>query len=431
MKSILKYLIILPILLISFSCDETVTDSTIHNGDLVGSWMMTGLTGTYTYTVSIPSAESGLTWDADTTFGIRAKWEHEDNAAFGGALAGKATFSLPTTYQPTGSHGAGDTVLWTEKIYDLATMEAATFGLIGVFQDAPSAGSDATYKMKGVYPGVFYNYSLCASAGDVADMTDQGLYTWGQSSTTSNFVIKRDPSIAGSQVLPTFDDGTLTLENDSTLNIKFLDRDSHSTRYDEIMDAWSEGTHPDAMYGGNGQNSGGDRTYFAFPPVITDSDGAIAGAFDGSNGTPVIGTTAYLKDATLVSWGGYMTWYAYCFSGEMQYLATTEAITDAGGDGSMADDLVGYMVANNSTGTTYGTGIPYSLLVSTLGAITDDSVVGDVAISNLAAGGKMKFNVISDCAVPVDVTIDFDATFTKCTTDNCAGDGYHVAPTWD
>ena len=36
-----------------------------------------------------------------------------------------------------------------------------------------------------------------------------------------------------------------------------------------------------------------------------------------------------------------------------------------------------------------------------------------------------------DCAVPVDATIDFDATFTKCTTDNCAGDGYHVAPTWD
>ena len=71
------------------------------------------------------------------------------------------------------------------------------------------------------------------------------------------------------------------------------------------------------------------------------------------------------------------------------------------------------------------------MLVSTLGAITDDSVVGDVAMSNLAAGGKMKFNVISDCAVPVDVTIDFDATFTRCTTDNCVGDEYHISPTWD
>jgi len=428
MKSILKYVIILPILLISFSCDETVTDSTVYNGDILGSWMLTGLTGTYTYTVGLPEAsESGLTWAADTSFGIRLKWEHEDNAAFGGALAGKATFPLPATYQPTGNHGAGDTVLWTQRVYELTDMVADTFGLIGVFDDAPSSGSDATYKMKGVYPGVFYNYSMCASQGSTAPMTDQGLYAWDQ--TSNNFTIKRDP-VQGDQVLPTFDDGTLTV-SDTSMNIKFLDRDSHSTRYLEIMDSWDEGTHPDVAYGGNGLTSSGDRTYFAFPPLITDSDGAIAGAFDGSNGIPVIGTTAYLKQASLASWSGYMTWYAYCFSGEMQYLATIGAITDAGGDGSMADDLVGYMVANNSTGTTYGTGIPYSLLVSTLGAITDDSVVGDVAMTNLAAGGKMKFNVISDCAVPVDVTIDFDATFTKCTTDNCAGDGYHVAPTWD
>ena len=43
----------------------------------------------------------------------------------------------------------------------------------------------------------------------------------------------------------------------------------------------------------------------------------------------------------------------------------------------------------------------------------------------------MTFDVISDCAVPVDVTIQFDATFTRCTTDNCVGDDYHVTPTWD
>jgi len=72
--------------------------------------------------------------------------------------------------------------------------------LIGVFEDAPSAGAYATYKMKGVYPGVFYNYSLCASAGSTAPMTDQGLYNWNQSAATENFVIRRDPDIAGSQV---------------------------------------------------------------------------------------------------------------------------------------------------------------------------------------------------------------------------------------
>ena len=184
---------------------------------------MTALTGTYTYTVSIPAATSGLTWPADTSFGIRLKWEHEDHAAFGGGLAEQATFPLPTPTQSTGKHVAGDIVLYTEATYDLAAMEAASMGLIGVFEDAPSAGADATYKMKGVYPGVFYNYSSCASAGSTAPMTDQGLYTWNQDATTENFVIKRDPNISGDQVLPTFADGDLTLVDANTLNIKFLD----------------------------------------------------------------------------------------------------------------------------------------------------------------------------------------------------------------
>ena len=92
---------------------------------------------------------------------------------------------------------------------------------------------------------------------------------------------------------------------------------------------------------------------------------------------------------------------------------------------------------SNPTNTTQ-TGMPYSVIV-TAGAdgmpvITNDSD-HDVDVSGgattLGAGGKLTFDVISDCAAPVDVTIDFDATFTKCTTDNCTGDGYHVTPTWD
>ena len=64
------------------------------------------------------------------------------------------------------------------------------------------------------------------------------------------------------------------------------------------------------------------------------------------------------------------------------------------------------------------------------GYLTKDVDVSE-APTSLANGGKMTFNVISDCAAPVDVTIQFDATFTKCTTDNCAGDNYHVPTTWD
>ena len=68
-----KYSIILPLIFIQFSCDETTTSSTVHNGDVIGSWMLTELTGTYTYTIDIPGSESGLTWNPDTSFGIKLR----------------------------------------------------------------------------------------------------------------------------------------------------------------------------------------------------------------------------------------------------------------------------------------------------------------------------------------------------------------------
>ena len=68
----LKYSIFLPIIFIHFSCEETAIDSTVHNGDIVGSWMLNALTGTYTYTVDLPDD----TWAADTSFGIHMQGEH-------------------------------------------------------------------------------------------------------------------------------------------------------------------------------------------------------------------------------------------------------------------------------------------------------------------------------------------------------------------
>ena len=109
----LKYSILLPLLFIQFSCDTTepqdcagvangtatidacgvcggtgvdtdsdgscdtedplptVDDATLDLSNVSGSWMLTGLTGTYTYTVDLPPASSGVTWPADTSFGIR------------------------------------------------------------------------------------------------------------------------------------------------------------------------------------------------------------------------------------------------------------------------------------------------------------------------------------------------------------------------
>jgi len=434
MKSILKYFIIFPILLISFSCDETVTDSTVHNGDIVGSWMMTGLTGVYTYVIDFPGSESGVTYTDNASFGIKLRWEHAD------LLVGNET----TTDQWVAEFKEDSVSLYKNVPYDLATMAAADFGLIGVFHDAPSAGADATYYMKGTYPGIFYNYSLCSSAGSTAPMTDQGLYTWDQASY--NFTIKRDPSIAGSQVLPTFDDGALTMVNDTTLNIQFLDRDSHSELYTQIMDTWNEGTHPDATYGGNGENSGGDRTYMAFPDSLAvNAANMFVGLYEGDEGTTKT-DNGYVYDPTPLSgggklepWGFYYTWNAYVYGAESAGLKTNSAL-DSDGDGTVSDaEVIGFMLQNPDTqcfgGAMAGAPTYSDIVIPIVDApnyqFVNDSSTDYKPLEGDNDGGKMTFNVVSDCAAPVDVTIQFDATFTRCTTDNCTGDGYHVTPTWD
>jgi hypothetical protein len=107
--------------------------------------------------------------------------------------------------------------------------------------------------------------------------------------------------------------------------------------------------------------------------------------------------------------------------------------------GLSATDLVGYMLtalATDVASTTQYFGMPYANLVSmgTDGAtptITNDSD-HDLDSTDLNSGGRMKYSIIhGDCAIPADVTIDFNATFSRCTTDNCTGDSYHVEPSWD
>ena len=145
--------------------------------------------------------------------------------------------------------------------------------------------------------------------------------------------------------------------------------------------------------------------------------------------------------ADLASWGGYMTWYAFSFLGESEYLgamAAAQAITipDADQDGAITSVDIAVYIMSNPTNTTQ-TGMPYSVIVSagTNGPVINNDSDHDVDISGgattLAAGGKLTFDVISDCAVPVDVTIDYNLTFKRCITDNCTGDGYHITPTWD
>ena len=438
----LKYSILLPLLFIQFSCDTSTGPTVYNNGDVIGSWMLTALTGTYVYTVNLPDGdESGVAWaNTDTSFGIKATWDMAD-AIFVGDYAPFAEYGDQWLLEvQSGDEIPG--VSQTTEIPSAAipSVAAAGIGLIGVFEDAPSAGAYATYKMKGDYPLVSYDYSQCLSAGSIASMTDQGVYTWDQTATT--FEIKRDPSIAGTQVLPPFDDGTLTVTGDTTLNIQFLDRDSHSSLYAEIPDqTWDEGTHPSLSTGGI--NSGGDRSYVAMGtalPIGPSPDGLGYGDVfyansEGATGTGTIGSDpVYIYNPALASWGNYMTYKAWIFQIEMAVR------------GLSATDLVGYMLtalATDVASTTQYFGMPYAnliLLDADGNLILDDEgnpqlnndSDHDLVSTDLNAGGRMKYSIThGDCAIPADVTIDFNATFTRCTTDNCTGDSYHVSPSWD
>ena len=170
-----------------------------------------------------------------------------------------------------------------------------------------------------------------------------------------------------------------------------------------------------------------------------------AGGFFTSPADPGAGalaSSAYIYNEALASWGSYLTWYAYNVIAETSVKAADvkNPLTDLDGDGSLtAVDMIIYMHADNLAGggSVSAFGIPYALLVDSSNpaapAAVNDSATdfNPTSPTTMAAGGKLTFDVISDCAAPVDVTIDFDATFTKCTTDNCTGDNYHVPITWD
>ena len=421
-----KYFILLPLLFIQFSCEKTSTNSTIYNGDVLGSWKLTALSGTYLYTVNLPDGnESGVTWASDTTFGIQATWDMADSI-FTGAYAPFSEYGkqwlLPLV--------EGDTIPGVSQTTALnyAQLQGVGIGLIGVFEDAPSAGAYATYYFKGVYPSVSYQYSTCATGSATPTMTDQGIYKWDQTLTTGNFEIKRDPSIAGTQVLPPFNDGTLAFTDETlnTLNIKFLDKDSHSSLYEDIPGyVWDEGKHPNLTSQDPKVNSGGDRSYVAFAPALPigpSPDGYGDMFYETSVGATSVGTgPAYVYNTALAAWGNYMTYNAWIFQIEMKRLGLSDTA------------LVGHMLTTlgtDPTSTDQYFGMPYANLVS-MGTdgetptITDDSD-HDLGTDQLL-GGRMKYTIIhGDCAIPADVTIDFNATFERCTTDYCTGDSYHV-----
>ena len=332
MKSILKYLIIFPILLINFSCDESTSGDT-SAGVLVGTWKLTALSGTYI-------------WDAIEADSLRVRWR--DAATVLGADSANADQTLAR-------FSIGQVLLnQTSELADTAALSAAGVGMTGVFT------KQNTYSLSGTYPSLRTDTTSCTSyqADPAPQIADNGGYGVVYNSDNTGGVL----TITAADVLPPFQDGTVTFTNDgNTVNLKFTDRDSHDTRCEEVGITAFDSDKRQTM---------GFSWSFIDPTT---------GAFTATAGTSM-GPEAYLMSPLLATWSGYMTWNALQFNG---CLAT----------GASATTCTGLYGADDSVGD------PFSL------ACLADGNLDDCA-------GKLMYKINNLC-IGVNEIIEFDATFDR------------------
>jgi len=394
-------------LIIFSACDK---DEGTVNGDIVGTWSMVGLSGTYTRTVAVPAGEP-----ADTEYAHVASWK--DAAAVMGALAPAADQKIITHKDNEAMTGFPQSVS-----YNTATLAAASIAMTLDIQDASSSGDAATYTLKGTYPTVRLDATVCRTAGTVAPIDDQGLYQVDIDPATEadkpgNFSIAPDINL-GDQVLPPFPDGTYSVNTTGEvdkLTIDFNDRDAHDSLYSKVKATWNEGTGPGT----------GDRGHTGIYELPVD---ATTGAF-GLTGTPA--AEGYIMQAALAPWGGYLTWYAFNINAETaaKVADVKNPLTDLDGDGNITPaDMIGYMHFDNLAGGGQSTalGMPYALLVDSSTDLNGDGLPDPVpnndsdhdmdisgGAATIGAGGKMTYVFSTGTCFPHNETITFTANFER------------------
>ena len=389
-------------LIIFSACDK---DEGTVNGDIVGTWTMVGLAGTYTRTVAVPAGQP-----ADTEYAHVASWK--DAAAVMGALA-------PAADQKIITHKDGEAMTGfpSSVSYNTTTLAAASIAMTLDIQDANKSGEAATYTLKGTYPTVRLDATVCRTAGTVAPIDDQGLYQVDIDPATEadkpgNFSIAPDINL-GDQVLPPFPDGTYSVNTTGAvdkLTINFNDRDAHDELYAQVKATWNEGTGPGT----------GDRGHTGIYELPVD---ATTGAF-GTTGTPA--AEGYIMQPALApSWGGYLTWYAFNIIAETsaKVADVKNPLTDLDGDNNItAADMIAYMHMDNLAvgGQKTALGMPYSVLVNStnpLQPVPNNDSDHDMDISGgaatIAAGGKMTYVFSTGTCFPHNETITFNAEFER------------------
>ena len=369
---------------------KVVEEVILNNGDLVGEWNLTGLSGTYARQADMPTGVDSIV--------KYAYWKDAAKLGIDPEVTKQAIITLKPGFPQVAS-------------YDKTQLAAFSIAMTLTAQDAATVGAGATYTLKGTYPTTRLDDINCRTSPTVAPIDDQGLYYVNKNTRTGvvkagNFSIAPDINL-GDQVLPPFPDGTYNVADSSTLTIDFYDRDAHDVLYAEVKDTWDEAADRGA-------------TGIFEIPVGTPS---------GIIGDPTGGASAaegYIGGQTaLAYWSGYLTYYGFSYAGEVQYLtalilAGALTLPDVDGvAGPTAGDFAVYMYSNPTSVTQ--TGIPYSSIVTPNADgtpnFTDDSGhdidVSSPTTGSHLTGGKLTMHFPTGVCFPHNETITFSSTFER------------------
>lgn len=343
-------------------CDENGEDEA--PGALVGDWQLTALTASYLRTAVSPEGSP-----ADTTYSLTASWN----------LAAAVLGAASAADQELASFSVGDTVFATTKAFDTAAL--ADFGIsleLGFLEDN-------TYTFSGAYPTLRLDMAACSTYLATPTVQDVGNYTVTYNADETGGTLGIFPNdLLGDQVLPSFDDGTVTFTNaGETLQLDFLDRDGHDVLIAQTGETWDEEEH---------------RVTMGIPvaPILSS-----LGIFATADVADTEGKSAYLYDPVkLATWGNYLTFYGLIIQGTIaEMIALDPAITNE------AEALAAIVALAGAGAADPTTTIPYATL------LTDDSS-GDFNPTALAAGGKLTY-VINNVCIPVNELIDFESSWDK------------------
>lgn len=390
-------LIIAGMILFSACEDE---DNSPNLGDAVGTWQLSGLSGTYTRVVV---TKAGVAHSADA-YPLVANWK--DAAAFAAATGADAALVAGASNQTLAAFKAGDNAPGFPRV---ATFDAAALAAVGISMkvellDSKSKTTKGTYTVKGTYPSLRLDETLCSTYLMIPPPQINDTGDWTANYDTGVFELA--PVVGIDQVLPPFNDGKFTVNRDvepAAFTLNFLDRDGHDSQYSQVKTTWAEAD---------------DR-------VVSGLNGLPVNAAGGWDPTATTDPTseAYIMSPALASWGGFLTWYGFNISAETvaKVSDVKNPLTDLDGDGAITPvDMVVYMHADNLAGgggvTAFG--MPYALLVNSTNpaapAAVDDSAA-DFALAGLAtgAGGKMKYVITKGVCMPVNETIQFNSSWTE------------------